>query len=272
MKLAFLAIAVAAIAVLAAAVPGSPPRARADIAPPRNFVSLVDCTSLSDADVVFVIPGTIDLANKLGVQPRAIWIDLSLQDNDFAPGTFIAAGPFVSTTEISSQVYNWPHVLRDRTHFYRVNALMADGHWREVGGGTFRTPDCAPLTMLYCEFTGEAVGTVGARFEVGPQSFGTERPAIEFWIDLSIFSNPLNPELDNAFPPGTFFGAGPFPPGGATFDWHGMINATRHYSRVNVLHGGPPLVGSRDNWGQTLGSRFTTLDCRDLPRMSPGAI
>ena len=260
-------VALAGTCAIVASWPAPP--AAADIATPRNFVSAIRCTSLNEADVTFVIPGTFDLNNKLAEQPRQIWIDLSLQDNGFAPGTFIGAGPFSITQPSPHRLFAWHNIVRNRTHSYRLNALMANGQWREVGRGTFRTPDCAPLTALFCEVgaDGTSAGTATARFEVGPQSFGPERPGREFWIDLSIFGNPRNPDLDNGFPPGTFIGAGPFPATGATFDWHGLLSATRHYSRVNVLHGGPPLIGSSDQWEQSLGSRFTTLDCRDLPSL-----
>ncbi len=239
-----------------------PTGTRADIATPRNFVSGIHCTSLIEATVAFVIPGTIDLTNKLGRTPDQIWVDLSVFDNNFAVGTFLGAGPLVARAPLSEQVYYWMGVYHTSTHYYRLNGLF-NGEWREIGRGTFRTPDCAPLVEMFCE----AGGSMSAKFSVGPASFGEERSAIEQWIDLSIFGNPSYPEFDNGFPAGTFIGAGPFPVAGFDFEWRGLLPGVRHYSRVNVLHAGPPLIGSTVQWEQILGSRFTSLDCRDLPHM-----
>lgn len=256
----------ALIVALGATMYGTSQQAGADIATPRNFVLNINCTSLTEATVTFSIPGTTDLNNKFVQAPREIWIDLSLSNNNFAAGTFLTSGAIIPREGVPNHVYRWSGVVRDSTHYYRLNGLFPDGGWGEVGRGTFRTPDCAPVTEMYCE----AGGTMGARFSAGTGSvFGPERPAIEQWIDLSIFGNPRNPELDNGFPPGTFIGAGPFPPHGFDFEWRGLLPATRHYSRVNVLHGGPPLIGSSDQWEAALGSRFTTLDCRDLPQTLP---
>jgi hypothetical protein len=230
-------------------------------------VQFIDCDGVNPTatTVMFSIPGTFDLGNKFGRVPREIWIDLSLFNNNFGGGTYLGAGPLSPREGVPNHVHRWPGIVINSTHYYRLNGLFDDGGWREIGRGTFRTPDCAPLTSMFCE----EGGTVGVRFSANAASFGPERPAIEQWIDLSIFGNPANPELDNGFPPGTFIGAGPFPPHGFDFEWRGLLPATRHYSRVNVLHGGPPLIGSQDQWEQALSSRFTTLDCRDLPRTLP---
>ena len=238
-----------------------PEPARADIATPRNFVSSLEC-QIDAVTVRFVVPSAFDVSNKIGMPAEQVWIDLSLQNNGFVPGTFINAGPFVPRGDLSDQVFAWHGVVNNSQHFYRINAL-AGGTWRELGRGTFETPDCAPVLEMACESTGTAAVTFGTP----RSSLGPERPAIAQWIDLSIFGNPRNPNLDNGFVPGTFIGAGPFSPEGVRFTWRGITPALRHYFRVNVFHSGPPQFGDNDTWAQMGGGRFVSLDCRDLPRM-----
>src|SRR6185295_7680755 len=51
------------------------------------------------------------------------WLDLSVFNNGFAPGTFIGAGGF------GQQVYGfiWPGLVQGTTHFARVNTLTNAG-------------------------------------------------------------------------------------------------------------------------------------------------
>jgi hypothetical protein len=81
----------------------------------------------------------------------AAWIDLSLQDNGFAPGTFLSAGPFPAeymASAVSDRVYNnyfvWTNLTPGLTHYWRVNLLYGD-QWYPSATQTYYVPfDCAP--------------------------------------------------------------------------------------------------------------------------------
>ncbi|MDP9236467.1 MAG: class A beta-lactamase-related serine hydrolase [Chloroflexota bacterium] len=65
------------------------------------------------------------------------WLDLSIYNNGFAPGTFITAGGF------GPQLYGyiWPGLVQGTTHFARVNTLTTDG-WKTSSTLAFYTPVC----------------------------------------------------------------------------------------------------------------------------------
>lgn len=72
----------------------------------------------------------------------AQYIDVSLADNGFAPGTFISAGPFDGTMAS----YSWQSVRPNVRHYYRVNALTQDG-WQSASD-TFAAP-CRPAEVSF---------------------------------------------------------------------------------------------------------------------------
>lgn len=65
------------------------------------------------------------------------WLDLSIFNNGFAPGTFITAGP------LNAQQYGfiWPGLIQGTTHFARVNTLTVEG-WKPTQTLAFYTPVC----------------------------------------------------------------------------------------------------------------------------------
>ncbi len=67
----------------------------------------------------------------------AQYVDLSLQNNGFAPGTFVSAGGF------GPGMYGlvWDGLRQGLTHFARVNTYTSAG-WRESGTLSFYTPLC----------------------------------------------------------------------------------------------------------------------------------
>lgn len=67
------------------------------------------------------------------------WLDLSLVNNGFAPGTFLTAGPFPA----DRWGWIWPDLMQGTTHFARVNTLTRDG-WKTSQTLAFYTPVCAP--------------------------------------------------------------------------------------------------------------------------------
>lgn len=102
-----------------------------------------------------------------------------------------------------------------QTHYYRLNALR-DGVWIELGRGSFETINCGVVESIECDI-GHAAGTQRVQFGIAAAFSSPERPAIEQWFDITLFSNPRSPILDNGFPPGTFIGTGPFPREGTHF-------------------------------------------------------
>lgn len=65
------------------------------------------------------------------------YLDLSLQDNGFAPGTYVSAGPL----DGAASSYTWNGVRTNVRHYYRLNTLTVDG-W-QAASDTFTAP-CRP--------------------------------------------------------------------------------------------------------------------------------
>jgi hypothetical protein len=61
------------------------------------------------------------------------FLDLSLFDNAFAPGTFLASGPLAPSTSS----FTWTGILPGLTHYWRVNALFQSGTWFPTNTGFF---------------------------------------------------------------------------------------------------------------------------------------
>ena len=74
-------------------------------------------------------------ANSAGPQ----WLDLSMQNNGFAPGTFVGAGPAPS----GQGFFTWQGLAKGGTHYWRVNTLTPAG-WRSSDTGAFTTLSCQP--------------------------------------------------------------------------------------------------------------------------------
>lgn len=66
------------------------------------------------------------------------WLDISIFNNGFAPGTFVAAGAFAP----QSWGFVWDGLLQGTTHFARVNTLTAAG-WMSSQTLAFYTPVCS---------------------------------------------------------------------------------------------------------------------------------
>jgi hypothetical protein len=67
------------------------------------------------------------------------YVDLSIFNDGFAPGTFISAGPF----DRGTWGYAWDGLWPGVTHFVRVNTLTSQG-WKPSHTLAFYTPDCNP--------------------------------------------------------------------------------------------------------------------------------
>jgi len=232
------------------------PRAsvNATTAPPPAFLSGTFCPD-NDPAAMFIVPGieeTADILAARGISGRvdAVWIDLSLFDNDFAQGTFLGLGP--NTPDPDGAVTRaWRGLDHETTHFYRLNARVGD-RWVELGRGTFRTNNCLVLLQVLCE----GDDSVRATFEpLQPGILEQGGLPTETWIDLSLFNN--------GFAAGTFIGNGPvaFNPHGARndSDWPGLLPGRTHYYRENTHY-------SAAGWVPQYNGSFDTPTCASLPK------
>jgi hypothetical protein len=143
------------------------------------------------------------------------WLDLSLNDNGFAFGTFIGAGPM--SPGVSS--LQWNGLIPGLAHFWRVNTFTGT-EWVTSATGTFVPCGGPQLRGISYACTGN--GTAAATFFWSPSS-----PAgFQSWVDLSLF--------DNGFAPGSFIGAGPLNSTQGQFTWTGIFANFNHYWRVNT--------------------------------------
>jgi hypothetical protein len=243
-----------ALSLLASHGANEPTNAQAQ---PHNFLISVSCFD-SDVEVhsEFTIPSRQKTAEIIGHAPQgnySIWLDLSLFNNNFAPGTFLGFGPLAPPQGEAGYPVAWRGLVTDRVHYYRLNAFI-DGRWRELGRGRFETPDCARERAFTCDHTDD----VTVVFELPRSRASDRRRAIEQWLDLT-----LDPSFD--FAPGTYIAAGPFPPplvgieGERTlFGWSHIRPALVHNYRVNVLE-------DNGNWDTQVRGGFQSPDCRNIP-------
>ena len=144
----------------------------------------------------------------------AQWLDLSLFDNDFAPGSFIATGPLeAGTAELS-----WGGIAPGVAHFWRVNALTANG-WLTSETGTF-VPCGAPALR---EISQEC--WIDGRSDVTFSWSQAIPAATQQWLDLSVFGNSFRAE--------TFVAAGPLTGSTNILVWKGIVPNREHFWRVN---------------------------------------
>jgi hypothetical protein len=103
-------------------------------------------------------------ANSAGPQ----WLDLSMQNNGFAPGTFVGAGPVGS----GGGSFSWQGLAKGATHFWRVNTLTTSG-WRSSDTGAFTTLSCQPPLKACVGFMKNIITT--GRAECDQVIAGTDR-------------------------------------------------------------------------------------------------
>jgi hypothetical protein len=131
MKFRLIATMLIAIILSAGALLG--PRSTADAA-----VSLLTISQTCST----AIPGTVRVSfswsgNAPGSQQQ--WLDLSLANNDWQPGTFLGAGPFSSATTS----FTWDGLLPNAVHYVRANQQLPAGNWDPSQTFSFATASCA---------------------------------------------------------------------------------------------------------------------------------
>jgi hypothetical protein len=172
------------------------------------------------------------------------WLDLSLSDNGFAPGTFVGVGPLAA----SEQVFAWDGLRPAATHYVRLDTLYA-GHWYPSGTLIFKTGICGgpallgPLSASCNLFTSDTTFSWTSTVPQGSVQ----------WLDLSVYNN--------GFASGTLISAGPFPPNTTWFTWKGLRAGTTHYWRVNTL--------TPAGWHSSTTGTFTT-GCAPVQYAPPG--
>lgn len=171
------------------------------------------------------------------------WLDLSLYNNGFAPGTFLGAGPMAS----SQNTLVWDGLLANTTHFLRVNTLTSNG-WEPSVTVSFNTAACnvsysGATNYRFDQQSCLPNGLVRINLDWTPSQQGGQ------WVDFS-----LN---NNNFFPGTFVGIGTLPPNQNTITVDNMSPNTTYFSRVNTLTPG--------GWVPSSTLAFTTGSCQAPP-------
>jgi hypothetical protein len=225
--------------------------------PDRQYVAYLRCGSPS-LSAGFALPHVSEVRSTLSARgvigdADAVWIDLSIFDNDFAPGTFLNAGPF--TPSADGLLFSWSDLAMQKTHFYRLNAHVGT-RWVELGRGSFETPDCFGLVnQIVCNESGTNFVGFGLPFMEAqlPPGVPARAPltALQSWLDLSL--------QDNGFLPGTFIGARTSLPS-STYGWSGIAPGLRHAYRWNLLY-------SDGNWYVQRRGSFVALRCDGLPSL-----
>lgn len=189
-------------------------------------------------------PGTVAVAfhwQRPGPGAVQQWLDLSLFNNGFAPGTFMGVGPLAATVDSLT----WDGILPGSWHFYRLNTLYQDG-WHASAAGNFLSLACpsanAQLGSVAQGCSSVTPGAVKAAFSWTPVA---SSGAVQ-WLDLSLFNN--------GFAPGTFISAGPLSAGSGFYMWEGLQPGNTHYWRVNTL--------LPSGWAPSQTGSFTTDVCR----------
>jgi len=77
-----------------------------------------------------------------GIQGQ--WLDLSLQDNGFASGTFINAHnpPYADSTSYTTGTGGIGNLDPGKTHYWRINTLYPNERWNPSATASFTTISC----------------------------------------------------------------------------------------------------------------------------------
>ncbi len=149
----------------------------------------------------------------------AQWLDLSLADNGFAPGTYVGVALFGSSTG----TFTWDDLAPGRPHVARVNTHTTRG-WEPSPTSRFVTRTCSTSSAA------RLASVLPERCDAMTFQWAPANPEGHAqWIDLST--------ANNGFAPGTYTGAGPFAGGVSSYYWTGLLQGTRHYWRVNTWTG-----------------------------------
>jgi hypothetical protein len=125
-------------------------------APGASAHFLTSACDRSQAPIAFDVLGACQAGVPVGTfvwapaSPRSSvqWLDLSLNDNGFAPGTFISAGPFAG----DASMYIWAGLTSGLPHFWRINTWDGSA-WRASNTKTIfprcSSPEAAPAPSAH---------------------------------------------------------------------------------------------------------------------------
>lgn len=155
------------------------------------------------------------------------WVDVSIFDNDFAPGTFVSVGPLArGVTSV-----DWKDLVPNVAHYFRVNTRTAEG-WK--ASGTVAFVPCGSPKVIDATWVCRADG----RADVTLRWAAASSEVLAQWVDLSLTLN--------GFAPDTFLAAGPLPGSDQAFLWRDVLANMPHYYRTNsysVFGWGPSQTG-----------------------------
>jgi hypothetical protein len=156
------------------------------------------------------------------------WLDLSLFNNGFAPGTHVGYGPFTG----SASGVIWYGLLPNRVHYARVNTRDIN-EWEPSATAVLSTRECSSTTAARL---GPATGVDCSLARV---DWTVASPAgLQQYLDVG---------EDPSFAPGTFRGYGPLDRYQNVYQLFGLRRQTRYFWRVNTWTGSgwlPSEVGS----------------------------
>jgi uncharacterized protein (DUF736 family) len=179
-----------------------------------NFPSTV-CAGNNRANVGFSWTPTSNAS--------AQYLDITLFDNNFAPGTFIGAALGSSSSQLT-----WNGLIQDLPHYWRITTLTNDG-WLVSSTGAF--VPCGGPELRGTSYTCTGSNRAAVTFFWAPASPGGSST----WLDLTLFNN--------GFAPGSFIGAGPL--GNVQqITWPGILADATHYYRINSFLSGTGWVPS----------------------------
>lgn len=239
----------AAIALLAAHWGQQPSAGNSVAEAAANSVTVIDqqCLSADQVRVVF---------SWTGYNEGPQWVDLSLTNNGFFPGTFVGLGPLAS----NQTTFTWDGILAGLTHYLRVNTLTSSG-WSTSATLVFATrSDCQYVSQIP-----QGVGATNLVLNQVCLQNGTPRMALTWtssnqgqqWFDDS----PYNAN----FAPNTFTSVGPFAPYQNVYAWDGYVPGSLHYIRINT--------GTPYGWyGSTAIAFYVRADCQFLVQPTATAI
>ena len=245
LRLLSLAALVAALAVAGSArLMSTPEKAEANYAYNVNPVAQA-CTSDGYVDVNFAWGAPMD-----GPQ----WMDLSLSNNGFFPGTFIGIGPFGATDSSG----HWSGLQPGLVHYLRINTLTPFG-WQPSPTISFTTRgDCGSAIAYQPQFLQYNANVMSQQclpdgrvrvfftWNYGAVSpgFGAFIPNV-MYADLSV--------VDARFLPGNFIGYGQVLPSQSQLVWDDLLPGRVHFFRLNGY--------GASGWMPSQPVSFTTIAC-----------
>jgi hypothetical protein len=182
------------------------------------------------------------------------WVDLSLQPNGFAPGTFLGIGPFGAYDGFGT----WAGLIPGMVHYLRINNVTPFG-WTPSQTLSFQTRgDCGgfisynpygQMPFNPSVFSQQCLpdGRVRVFFNTGgavAPGPGQFVPNV-MYADLSL--------TDARFIPGSFIGYGQVGMGAPNFSWDGLVPGRVHFFRLNGY--------GQTGWMPSQVVTFTTIAC-----------